>query len=266
MSPEIRLPTSAEKSVAMPQATVKGAPGTTIALCGFKREEDAGMDPAGTVQQLPRDAVNDDASVREAVAVFKTARDLEEAIDELLRSGFHRSALSLLANESEVVAKLGHVYRKTSDLAADPSVPRTAYVSTEAVGDGQGAVISALMYVAAGVLMGPVAAARGSLPAIAGAAALGGVAAGLVGTWLARLIGDHHARRIQEHLDRGGLLLWARTWNSEQERRAVDILERHSGEDVHIQHCHDGACVPTDALDGKQTAQEQSTIKRNSAS
>ena len=193
----------------------------------------------------PADRVaEDDLIVREAVAVFHSADDLQNAIDELLRSGFHRSALSLLANEAEVVAKLGHVYRKTSDLVADPAVPRTAYVSPEAIGDGQGAIIATLMYVAAGVLMGPVAAARGSFAALAAAAALGGGAAGLLGTWLAKLIGDRHAMRIQEHLDRGGLLLWVRTWNRDQEYRAVEILERHSGKDVHIQRCHDDVCIP----------------------
>ena len=187
--------------------------------------------------------LEDHTVVREAVAVFHSAEDLQNAIDEVLRSGFHRSSLSLLANEAEVIAKLGHVYRKTSDLVADPAVPRTAYVSPEAIGDGQGAIIAALMYVAAGVLIGPVAAARGSFAALAGAAALGGGAAGLFGTWLAKVIGDRHAMRIQEHLDRGGLLLWVRTWNRDQEYRAVEILKRHSGEDVHIQQCHDDVCV-----------------------
>jgi len=187
--------------------------------------------------------VHDDAVVREAVAVFHSADDLQDAIDELLRSGFHRSALSLLANEAEVVAKLGHVYRKTSDLVADPAVPRTAYVSPEAIGDGQGAIIATLMYVTAGVLMGPVAAARGSFAALAAAAAFGGGTAGLLGTWLAKLIGERHAMRIQEHLDRGGLLLWVRTWHRDQEYRAVEILKRHAGEDVHIQQCHADACV-----------------------
>ena len=186
----------------------------------------------------------DDLFVREAVAVFHSADDLQNAIDKLLRSGFHRSALSLLANEAEVVAKLGHVYRKTTDLAADPAVPRTAYVSPEAIGDGQGAIIATLMYVAAGVLMGPVAAARGSFAALAAAAAIGGGAAGLLGTWLAKLIGDRHAMRIQGHLDRGGLLLWVRTWSRDQESRAVEILQQHSGRDVHIQRCHENVCVP----------------------
>jgi hypothetical protein len=186
----------------------------------------------------------DDTFVREAVAVFHSADDFQNAIDELLRSGFHRSALSLLATEAQVVAKLGHVYRKTTDLADNPAVPRTAYVSPEAVGDGQGAIIATLMYVAAGVLMGPVAAARGSFAQLAAAAALGGGAAGLLGTWLAKLIGDRHAMRIQGHLDRGGLLLWVRTWSRDQESRAVEILQQNSGRDVHIQRCHENVCVP----------------------
>jgi hypothetical protein len=68
----------------------------------------------------------DDTGIREAVGVFHRAEDLQQAIDALLSSGFHRSQLSLLASETDVVAKLGHIYRRTSDLAADPTVPRTA--------------------------------------------------------------------------------------------------------------------------------------------
>lgn len=172
--------------------------------------------------------------VREAVAVFDTAQTLQNAIDDLLSSGFHRAELSLLASEADVVSKLGHKYRKSSELEDDPSVPRAAYVSTEAIGDGQGAVIGALIYVGAGLVMGPVAAAGGTLVAMVGAAALGGGAGGLAGTWLAKLLGDQHAQRIQEQLDHGGLLLWVRTWDVDEESRAVRILKRHSGRDVHV--------------------------------
>jgi hypothetical protein len=178
--------------------------------------------------------VNGTESVREAVAVFDTAEALQEAIDELLSSGFHRADLSLLAREADVVSKLGHKYRKTSELEDDPSVPRAAYVSTETVGDSQGAVIGTLMYVGAGLLMGPVAAAGGTLAAIAGAAALGGGAGGLAGTWLARLLGDRRAQHIQQQLDHGGLLLWVRAWDAGQENLAVEILKHHSGRDVHV--------------------------------
>jgi len=172
--------------------------------------------------------------VREAVAVFDTAETLQNAIDELLNSGFHRAELSLLASEAEVVSKLGHKYRKSSELEDDPSVPRAAYVSTEAIGDGQGAIIGALFYVGAGVLMGPVAAVGGTLIEMIAAAALGGGAGGLIGTWLAKILGDQRAERLQEQLDHGGLLLWVRTWDVNEENRAVRILERHSGRDVHV--------------------------------
>jgi hypothetical protein len=66
------------------------------------------------------------------------------------------------------------------------------------------------------------------------AAALGGGAGGLVGTWFAKLLGDQRAQRLQEQLDHGGLLLWVRTWDVAEENRAVQILERHSGRDVHV--------------------------------
>jgi transcription elongation GreA/GreB family factor len=190
--------------------------------------------PASVGQALETETRDSDATIREAVAVFDTAETLQEAIDELLSSGFHRAQLSLLAGEAEVVAKLGHKYRRAAELADDASVPRAAYVSTEAIGDGQGAVIGALMYVGAGVLMGPVAAAGGTIAAILGAAAIGSGAGGLIGTLLGKRLGDWHACRIAEQLDRGGLLLWVRSWDAGQEGLAVQILERNSGHDVHV--------------------------------
>lgn len=176
----------------------------------------------------------DDHTVREAVGVFESAEMLQDAIDDLMSSGFDRAELSLLASESAVEKKLGHVYRKASNLEDEPDVPRAAYVSTESVGDAEGAVIGALMYIGAGVLMGPVALAGGSLAAIAGAAALGGGLGGAVGSFFARYIGEHHSRWIEEQLSHGGLLLWVRVWDDEREEKAVEILSRHSGRDVHV--------------------------------
>ena len=56
----------------------------------------------------------------------------------------------------------------------------------------------------------------------------------MIGAGLAKLVGDQHARRLEEQIKHGGLLLWVRVWNAEDERRAVDILSRHSGRDVHV--------------------------------
>jgi hypothetical protein len=181
---------------------------------------------------MPKNASG--ATVREAVAVFDTADQLQGAIDELLSSGFDRAELSLLASEHAVTDKLGHIYRRVEDLEDDPGVPRRAYVSTESVGDAQGAVIGGLMYVTAGILMGPVAFAGGSLAAIAAAAAAGLGAGGLIGASLAGLIGQQRAQQLDEQLGHGGLLLWVRVWDPTHEARAVDILSRHSARDVHV--------------------------------
>jgi hypothetical protein len=173
-------------------------------------------------------------TVREAVGIFKRADDLEEAVDELLSSGFDRAELSLLATDVAVEEKLGHRYEKVNALADNQSVPRSAYVSTEAIGDAKGGLIGGLMAVGAFAATGAVVASGGALMTAIVATVLSGSAGGLIGSILAKWVGDHHARYLQEQIDRGGLLLWVRTWNHDDEKRAVDVLKRHSAHDVHV--------------------------------
>lgn len=178
--------------------------------------------------------MNDQSNgVREAVGVFSSEAALQAAIDELLVTGFDRAELSLLASEATVNEKLGHRYQKVAELEDDPRVPSSAYVSPETVGDAEGAVIGGLMYVGAGLLMGPVAASGGGIAAIAAAALTGGTVGGGIGALLAGLIGKSHADYIQEQLDHGGLILWVRVWDGAREAKALEILKRHSGRDVH---------------------------------
>jgi hypothetical protein len=81
---------------------------------------------------------------------------------------------------------------------------------------------------------GAIAIAGGPLSLIVVGAGLAGGVGGLIGAGLAKLVGDRRAADIHSHLHAGGLLLWVRTWNSDDERRAVAILARHSGRDVHV--------------------------------
>ena len=90
------------------------------------------------------------------------------------------------------------------------------------------------MYVGATAAAGAIVATGGTLAAGIAAAAVGGGAGGLIGTTLAGWVGDTHAKHLQEQLDRGGLLLWVRTTDDKREKRAVDILSKHSGHDVHV--------------------------------
>lgn len=170
--------------------------------------------------------------VREAVGVFTTAEALQSAIDKLLSSGFDRAELSLMASEEAVEQKLGHRYKKVQDVEDEATVPRVAYVSPESIGDAEGALIGGLLYIGSG--LGAVLASAGALATAMTGGVIGGGAGAALGSVLAKWVGDHHARYLQEQIDHGGLLLWVRTWTPEDEERAVGILRQHSGRDVHV--------------------------------
>jgi hypothetical protein len=172
--------------------------------------------------------------LREAVAIFTNADDLQAAIDELLSSGFHRAELSLLAGEDALNEKLGRGFASVRDLEDDPTAVRSAYISPEAIGDAQGGIVGALMYAGATAAAGAMFVSGGTILGALVVATVVGGAGGVVGTLLAKWLGDHHGRYLQAQLDHGGLLLWVRTEDTEAQVRALDILRRHSSQDVHI--------------------------------
>lgn len=173
-------------------------------------------------------------TVREAVGVFHDAKSFQAAVDELMSSGFDRSELSLVAGQSAVEEKLGHMYEKVEDLEDDPGVPSRAFAGVEAVGDAQGALIASLTYLGAVAATGAVVASGGALATVIGAAVASGGIGAAIGTVLARIVGHNHAEYLQQQLDRGGILLWVRTRNPEREARATAILRKHSAHDVHV--------------------------------
>ena len=173
------------------------------------------------------------ASICEVVGVFHSPEDLESAINELLVSGFDRAELSLLASEAAVAEKLGGYYRSASDLADDPAVPRTAFVSTAAIGDAEGGLIGGLAYLGAIAAVGAVVMSGGAMAAIITAAVLAGGTGGLIGSALARWVGHHHAAYLHKQIENGGLLLWVRAWNESDEARALEIVAKHAADTVH---------------------------------
>lgn len=174
------------------------------------------------------------AQVREAVGVFHDAAQLEAATDELLRSGFGRADLSVLASEAAVREKLGHAFTSTRELEDDPEVPTKAYVAREDVGEGEGALIGGLLYLGAIGGMLPVLASGGAIATAVILTLVGGAAGASFGAVLAESLGRHHAHALDAQLRRGGLLLWVRTRDAAHEARATEILTRHGGDDVHV--------------------------------
>ncbi len=173
----------------------------------------------------------------EVVGVFKTAEDLEAAIEALLSSGFDRAQLSLLASDRAIEGKLKHPFGRVLELADDLTVPRSAYVSTAAIGDAKGALIGGLTYIGATAAIGAVVIAGGALAATLMAAMVAGGAGALLGSILARLVGQHHAEYLQSQIERGGLLLWVRAWEQADEPLATSIMRKYGGGDVHSHAC-----------------------------
>jgi hypothetical protein len=86
---------------------------------------------------------------REVVAVFDSAENLEDAVDDLLSHGFDRAEVSLLATEGAIDERLGHVYRRAED-ARDEE--RTVYVSEDEPGQARKILTGSLA--AAGAMAG----------------------------------------------------------------------------------------------------------------
>lgn len=177
---------------------------------------------------------NDKKTVREAVAIFEDATHLQAAMDELLLSGFTHTDLSVLADAKTVEKKLGHSYKQVTDEKDNPDSPRTVFMPPEVLGEAQGVLVGIPMYVAAVTTTALMIASGGTLlpTLLATAAAMGG--SGLIGALLAKLLDNHHADYIQEHIDRGGLLLWVSTSTPEAEKKAVTILKKHSAYDIDV--------------------------------
>jgi len=175
-------------------------------------------------------------AVREAVGIFADERSYHEAIDELLSSGFDHGDISMLAAEKTVQEKLKNTFTQTTDLvdSSEQDVKRRHYVATESVGNAKGVMIGGLVYVGALAAAGPVIMSGGTLAVGIAAAAAAGGAGGVLGSVLSKWLGDSEGKLIQTQLENGGLLLWVHTRDAEHERRALEIMQRHAGQDVHV--------------------------------
>ena len=170
----------------------------------------------------------------EAVAVFHDVPSFQAAIDDLLLAGFDHGDINVLAHEHTVKSKLGREYQSTAEFEDDHEAPRIGFVPDETIGNAEGAVIGAGVYVPAIAGSLAVVASGGTLLGAFAVAAIAGGAGGLIGAALARLIGKEHAKHLDQHLNHGGLLLWVRTCDAEREKKALKILRQHSADDVHL--------------------------------
>jgi hypothetical protein len=121
------------------------------------------------------------SNMTEAVAVFHDVETFQSAIDELLLAGFDHADINVLAQEDTIASKLGPAYSSTAKFEDDPEAPRIANIPNETIGNAEGAVIGAGVYVPAMFGSLAVAASGGTLLGVFAAAAIAGGAGGMLG-------------------------------------------------------------------------------------
>lgn len=171
---------------------------------------------------------------REAVAVFDNESELLNTIQELESSGFDRSDMSVLPPLTNVEKYLGRKLASVTDVEDDPEVLRMAPVDRASFGAAQGILIGLPIYLGAVGAIWSGASNGADTSAIMISGLIGGVIGGVIGLALAALLRRRHARRIQEQIDRGGLLLWVRIRGEKQEERATTVITDHIVRHFHM--------------------------------
>jgi hypothetical protein len=181
------------------------------------------------------DAVIAQAKVREAVGVFRSRQQIEEAITTLLRADFDRADIDLMASAQAVREKLGGAYVAVEELADVPYVPRKSFIAREDVTTIVAAVAGILTYIGATAAATVVVASGGAVALAAVAALVGGGLTGGTGAFLIHQIVDQQwGDELETLMEAGGLVVWVRVHNDRQERLAVDILRSLGGEAVRV--------------------------------
>jgi outer membrane lipoprotein SlyB len=172
--------------------------------------------------------------VPEAVGVFDSFETLQAAFYDLRAVGFHHSDISLLGSNEALSQTLGDAFWRSPDLEDDPRAPRAHFVSEEAIGELEGAIAGGFFFVGSAIAMTTLLTPASTLAASIAAVAIGGTPGAVIGTLLARRVGQHHKDYYESQLLHGGILMWVRTRDPERQDLAQKIMKAHSGRDVHI--------------------------------
>jgi hypothetical protein len=173
-------------------------------------------------------------SVREVVGVFRDPDNLQDAVAELRSHGFMQHEFSMLAGETIIQEKLGHLYRRIQYAEDDPRAPRTIFVRKKFINIAKGIAIWLPVFVVGIAASGIVFSSDGTMLEIV----IYGIAAGAVGAsiglMLASFIARQRAEYLQNQIKRGGLLLWVQLRAPEMEKIAKTVMLKHAAQDVHV--------------------------------
>jgi outer membrane lipoprotein SlyB len=169
---------------------------------------------------------------KEIVGVFMSKDDLQNAIRELESTAFPRQDISVMGTRGELERVFGAKVVPPEFAIDNPDTPRQAPSRPEERTIGAAGMIGGTAYV--GAMAMALAAGAVTFPAIMSAAVIGGIGGGTLGAILTKLLGNRYNRHIEQQVEKGGLLLWVRTPDSEREDLANRILITNNAYEVHV--------------------------------
>lgn len=177
---------------------------------------------------------NHNPVVREAVGIFNDATNLQHALDALEEQGFMRQEISIFANDIAPFPTDPDIPRHADAVKDDPSSPRQVFIPVEIMGEVEGSLIGAPIYV--GAVAGAIAAAAAgyTIAVIVGSAVIMGLAGGALGYFAAQWIRRKYDRAIEAQMQSGGIVLWVAVRATGMQEVALEVLRKHSARDVHL--------------------------------
>ncbi|MCR6702071.1 MAG: hypothetical protein NVV68_13360 [Dokdonella sp.] len=160
-------------------------------------------------------------------SVYCTARTVEQAeriIGDLKLAGFGNNDISALLPDKRTTKDFAHEHNTKAPEGA---------VTGGAAGLGVGAVVGWLAGIGALAIpgVGPLIAAGPIMGALAGGA-VGGATGGVIGALVGMGIPEFEAKRYEEKVRDGNILLSVHTEDGKQRDAAKEIFKRHDADDI----------------------------------
>lgn len=166
--------------------------------------------------------------VREVSGVFQSADKLDAAVDALLRAGFDRADLDIMADIDEVTAKLRAGGIPAAELADLHVTPRWPLIRPEDVVLVVSGVAGIIAFVCAAVAALIVIVSRGSTAAAVVAALIAGAVTGPIAAYFAyTYVGRDRKAEMRALVVAGGVVLWVRVRSGKDETKALAILSQN---------------------------------------
>jgi len=156
--------------------------------------------------------------------IYRTRPEAENAVDQLLASGFRSEDISALLQDNVGTKDFAHEKHTKA-----PEGTATGAVAGGAIGGTLGLLAGIGALAIPGV--GPLIAAGPIVATLAGVGS-GGVVGGLIGALVGMGIPEFEAKRYEGRIKEGGILLSVHCDNSEWANRAKDLLKRTGADDV----------------------------------